>query len=300
MDFKQLEAFVYVVRLKSFSKAAQRIFLTQPTISAHIGSLERELCTRLLERGTKYVYPTKAGSILFGYAEQMIALREAASSAVKNYTNELKGVLRLAASTVPSQYILPAAIAEFRETYPNITFAIQRQDSEQVVESVAGDLVPLGFCGTDTHRNDCTFDSFATDRLVIITPNNEKFKALQPGSLRADILRREPVVVREEGSGTRKEMESFLRRGGLDLGELNIVAQFDDPDSIKRAVSQGLGISIISNAAVEDYVNFGLLLRFDLSDIAMERQLYMVRHKGVSLPLEAEVFMGFIREFCGR
>ena len=107
MDFKQLEAFVYVVKLKSFSKAAQRIYLTQPTISAHINSLEKELDTKLIERGTKYVYPTKPGSILYQYAVKMLNLRDDACCSVKNYNKELKGSLTICASTVPSQYILP-------------------------------------------------------------------------------------------------------------------------------------------------------------------------------------------------
>ena len=134
MDFKQLEAFVYVVKLKSFSKAAQRIYLTQPTISAHINSLEKELDTKLIERGTKYVYPTKPGSILYQYAVKMLNLRDDACCSVKNYNKELKGSLTICASTVPSQYILPKIISAFREEYPNVTFNIQRQDSEQVVE----------------------------------------------------------------------------------------------------------------------------------------------------------------------
>lgn len=137
MDFKQLEAFVYVVKLKSFSKAAQRIYLTQPTISAHINSLEKELDTKLIERGTKYVYPTKPGSILYQYAVKMLNLRDDACCSVKNYNKELKGTLSICASTVPSQYILPKVVSAFREEYPHVTFNIQRQDSELVVENIA-------------------------------------------------------------------------------------------------------------------------------------------------------------------
>ena len=297
MDFKQLEAFVYVVKLKSFSKAAQRIYLTQPTISAHINSLEKELDTKLIERGTKYVYPTKPGSILYQYAVKMLNLREDACCAVKNYNKELKGNLRICASTVPSQYILPKVIAAFREEYPNVFFSIQKQDSEKVVESILDGQADIGFCGTDNHNTECSYDSFTTDRLVVITPNNQRFKEMQPGTLRADILRREPIVVREEGSGTRKEMERFLNRAGIDMGELKIVAQFDDPDSIKHAVSQGMGISVISRAAVEDYEHFGLLLAFDLTNIDIERNLYMVTSKNEPLSFAGEVFQNFVKMY---
>ena len=276
MDFKQLEAFVYVVKLKSFSKAAQRIYLTQPTISAHINSLEKELDTKLIERGTKYVYPTKPGSILYQYAVKMLNLREDAVCSVKNYNKELKGTLTICASTVPSQNILPKVIAAFREEYPHVTFNILRQDSELVVESISKGMADIGFCGTDTHNPDCVFESFIQDHLVIITPNTERFRQMRTTGIKADFLKTEPIILREEGSGTRKETEHFLAKAGIDIGELKIAAQFNDPDSIKHAVSQGMGISIISKAAVEDYENFGLLLSFDLSGISMDRHLYIV------------------------
>lgn len=224
MDFKQLEAFVYVVKLKSFSKAAQRIYLTQPTISAHINSLEKELDTKLIERGTKYVYPTKPGSILYQYAVKMLNLREDAVCSVKNYNKELKGTLTICASTVPSQNILPKVIAAFREEYPHVTFNILRQDSELVVESISKGMADIGFCGTDTHNPDCVFESFIQDHLVIITPNTERFRQMRTTGIKADFLKTEPIILREEGSGTRKETEHFLAKAGIDIGELKIAA----------------------------------------------------------------------------
>ena len=297
MDFKQLEAFVYVVKLKSFSKAAQRIYLTQPTISAHINSLEKELDTKLIERGTKYVYPTKPGSILYQYAVKMLNLREDAVCSVNDYHKELKGTLTICASTVPSQNILPKVIAAFREEYPHVTFSILRQDSELVVESISKGMADIGFCGTDTHNPDCVFESFIQDHLVIITPNTERFRQMRTTGIKADFLKTEPIILREEGSGTRKETEHFLAKAGIDIGELKIAAQFNDPDSIKHAVSQGMGISIISKAAVEDYENFGLLLSFDLSGISMDRHLYIVSHKNNPLSFIGEVFLNFVKMY---
>ena len=206
MDFKQLEAFVYVVKLKSFSKAAQRIYLTQPTISAHINSLEKELDTKLIERGTKYVYPTKPGSILYQYAIKMLNLRDDACCSVKNYNKELKGTLSICASTVPSQYILPKVVSAFREEYPHVTFNIQRQDSELVVENIAKGMADIGFCGTDTHNPDCVVESFIKDHLVIITPITERFRQMQSSGMKAEFLKNEPIMLREDGAGTRKEM----------------------------------------------------------------------------------------------
>lgn len=297
MDFKQLEAFAYVVKLKSFSRAAEQIYLTQPTISNHISTLEKELDTKLLERGSKTVYPTPSGKILYQYAQRMLNLREDAICAVRRYNKELKGNLTLCASTVPSQYVLPKVLAAFREEYPNVVFQINRQDSGQVVDTILNRGAMLGFTGTTSEDRDLAFEAFTNDKLVIITPNTEKYRALGPGAFDVKLLRQESIVLREQGSGTRKEMEHFLSQANIELGELNVVAQFNDPDSIKHAVSQGLGISIISRAAVEDYVSFGELLTFELQNVTMERKLYMVSRKSGALPFLAEVFMNFVRSY---
>lgn len=297
MDFKQLEAFAYVVKLKSFSRAAEQIYLTQPTISNHISTLEKELDTKLLERGSKTVYPTPSGKILYQYAQRMLNLREDAICAVRRYNKELKGNLTLCASTVPSQYVLPKVLAAFREEYPNVVFQINRQDSGQVVDTILNRGAMLGFTGTTSEDKDLAFEAFTKDKLVIITPNTEKYRALDPGAFDVKLLRQESIVLREQGSGTRKEMEHFLSQANIELGELNVVAQFNDPDSIKHAVSQGLGISIISRAAVEDYVSFGELLTFELQNVTMERKLYMVSRKSGALPFLAEVFMNFVRSY---
>lgn len=297
MDFKQLEAFAYVVKLKSFSRAAEQIYLTQPTISNHISTLEKELDTKLLERGSKTVYPTPSGKILYQYAQRMLNLREDAICAVRRYNKELKGNLTLCASTVPSQYVLPKVLAAFREEYPNVVFQINRQDSGQVVDTILNRGAMLGFTGTTSEDKDLAFEAFTKDKLVIITPNTEKYRALDPGAFDVKLLRQESIVLREQGSGTRKEMEHFLSQANIELGELNVVAQFNDPDSIKHAVSQGLGISIISRAAVEDYVSFGELLTFELQNVTMDRKLYMVSRKSGALPFLAEVFMNFVRSY---
>ena len=237
------------------------------------------------------------GSILYQYAIKMLNLRDDACCSVKNYNKELKGTLSICASTVPSQYILPKVVSAFREEYPHVTFNIQRQDSELVVENIAKGMADIGFCGTDTHNPDCVFESFIKDHLVIITPNTERFRQMQSSGMKAEFLKNEPIILREDGSGTRKEMEHFLTKAGIDIGELKVAAQFNDPDSIKHSVSQGMGISIISKTAVEDYENFGLLLSFDLSGISMDRYLYIVSHKNNPLPFIGEVFLNFVKMY---
>ena len=137
MDIKELEAFVYVVENCSFSRAAELLHLTQPTISSHISALERKLGIKLVVRTTKETYPSDAGKLLYRYAKEILQVRENAAAALKSFSQEMRGTITLAASTVPSQYYLPHLLQNFHEKYPDIAFNIQMEDSPKVIEMVA-------------------------------------------------------------------------------------------------------------------------------------------------------------------
>lgn len=144
MDLKQLEAFVYVAKLNSFSKAADTIYLSQPTISSHINALEKELGTQLLIRSTKEVYPTKSGLDFFVYAQNMLALRDEAIHSVAQGGSSIRGEISLLASSVPAQYLLPSLIAVFQKSYPDILFKVRQSDSEQVGKMLSNCIYDFG------------------------------------------------------------------------------------------------------------------------------------------------------------
>ena len=129
MDFKQIEAFVNVVKYKSFSKAADASFLTQPTISTHVATLEKELGTKLIDRRGKEALPTKQGQILYKYAINLLNTRGKAVFALESYANEIGGVLELQASSIPGEYIVPELMAKFKEKYPLVKFYLEQSDS---------------------------------------------------------------------------------------------------------------------------------------------------------------------------
>lgn len=293
MDFKQLEAFVQVVRLGSFSKAAKALYLTQPTVSAHVSGLEQELGTSLLRRTSQGALPTREGKILCGYAQEMLALRERAVSEC-GVPREMKGTLEIASSTVPHQHLLPELMSRFRELHPGASFHVISGDSSQVVDSLLAGRAELGLTGTTTPTELCLYTSFAQDSLVVITPNTEPYRSLQAFGIAQ--LRQFPFILREPGSGTRKETEEFLRQKGLGLEELKIAAQLDDPDAVKNSVGQGLGVSILSELSAADLARLGKILVFPLEGEPILRRLYVVRRaKGALSPLAAE-FHRFVLE----
>ncbi len=293
MDFKQIEAFASVMEQGSFSKAAEALYLTQPTVSAHVSLLEKELGTQLLQRGSKQLEPTEAGLVLYTYAKKLLATRDEAVDAVAQKINSVH-VITLATSTVPAKYYLPKLMTEFRAIHPDIIFDLIEGDSTKAEEVLLAGKADLGFVGYKPESKRCAAAPFAHDQLVVITPNTEYYRNLG-GKFTADMLMNEPYVSREKGSGTRIESESFLRQLGIDPEKLNTVVETRSTESVKRFVSQGVGISIASKAASEDYLEFGKLLCFDFEPMSPKRQLYVIRLRNITLSKGAKDFFEYVK-----
>lgn len=297
MNLKQLEAFVQVAEKKNFSRAAKALFLTQPTVSAHISGLEKELNTRLLIRNTKDVELSQDGNRLYEYAKQITLLAEqiAQEFGVKTEGEE-PSTVTIAASTVPAQYLLPEILVKFRQQYPKEQFQIQESDSAGVVELVASRNVDIGLTGTELSKKHCEFIPFYEDDLIVITPNTEQFRKRKLGGDVQAWLRSEPLILREEGSGTRRETLKILQQMGIRQEELNIVASVENPETIKRSVSSGMGISILSALAARDAVSSGSVLGFSMGEMKGKRQIYVVYNKNFHLSPGAERILKVIRK----
>ena len=218
MDIRQLGAYVYTVKYRSFSLAAQKLYLSQPTVSAHICNLEKELHTQLLKRTTKTLSVTPAGQTLYNYAAEILDLRH---KAILELSNEQKTMLHIGVSSVPSLYLLPELLAAYHEKTPEIRFRTSCSDSLDVINKVADNTCDIGLVGTKTAETNCEFLPVASDELVIAAPNTPHFRAYQgqPDPLTA--LLREPFLLREDNSGTKQETLYFLQNHDLSLDELN-------------------------------------------------------------------------------
>ena len=297
MDMKQLEAFVYVVETCSFSKAGELLHLTQPTISSHILSLERELNIKLIVRTTKETYPSEAGKLLYNYAKEILIMRENAVQAIRMFSQEMRGTITVAASTIPGQYYLPKILQSFREKYPDIKFNIQMTDSTDVVDRITTRTAEVGFSGTEIDAPKCIYREFADDRLVVITPNEERFRQYVGKGFPIRQIREEPFISRESGSGTRKETEAFLKELGIQVSELKTAVEVRSTESIIKMVSEGMGVAVLSKSACEDYQQFGKVLAFDFDNITLRRKLYIIKHKNSILSPIAQVFYDYAKNF---
>ena len=236
MDFRQIEAFVNVVKYKSFSKAADASF-TQPTISTHVATLEKELGTKLIDRRGKEALPTKQGQILYKYAINLLNTREKAVFALESYANEIEGVLEIQASSIPGEYIVPELMAKFREKYPLVKFYLEQSDSSKVEDNLLEQKGEIGFLGYRGTAN-LHYEKILTDPAMLITPNNEKFRQFVGKRLCRKPLSR-ALCMEREGPATRKEFETAIGAIGYDPKQLNVVARVNSVEAIKQAVGNG-------------------------------------------------------------
>ena len=297
MNLKQIEAFVQIAEGKSFSKAAKELYLTQPTISAHIASLEKELNTRLFVRNTKEVSLSLEGETLYLYAKKMIELQQEIEKAFGKEEREEKRCIRIVASSINSQYILPELMMRFCEKYKGEQFHIVETDSLDAIEHVVNKSADVGFVGTVIEKKSCKFIPFYRDGLVIITPNTEKYQIIQQEN-RDNIqwVLEESVLMREEGSGTRKEIEKQLVRCNIHPNDLQVVASIENTETIKSSVARGMGIAMISKLAADKEVQEGRLLQFEFPSGDSERALQIVYNKNFQSSLSTQRFLKLIKE----
>ena len=294
MNLKQLEAFVQVSESGSFSKAAKELFLTQPTISAHISSLEKELNVRLFIRNTKEVSLSDDGKDLYRYAKQITDLEKAIEERFYMDSDDGKHFITIAASTIPAQYLLPKILMCYRERYPKEQIKIMETDSSEVVTQVVDHMVDVGFTGTVLEKKHCKYIPFYKDELAVITPDTPEYRILKEQN-RDDIdwIKRKPLILREEGSGTRKEAEKQLKSAGISMETLDIVASIANQETIKKSVKQGMGITVLSRLAAEE--EDGLLI-FPIPGADEGRDINLVYNKNYQMTRSADRFIRIVKE----
>ena len=296
MNLKQLEAFVKVAETKSFSEAAKKLFLTQPTVSAHVSALEKELNTCFLIRNTRGVELSETGKELYAYAVQMLEIEKTIKGRFGKEIKPEGNVLRIGASTIPAQYILPNVMSTFHAEYPGEKLKLFEADSEGVIDMILSHHVDIGFTGTVIEKGNCKYLPFYEDELVVLTPANEKFvEKLCNGQPLAEWIMEEPVILREEGSGTKKEAARFLAEQGIDMKKLKLAALMENQETIKRSVNKGMGITILSRLAAEEELKSGTLLAFPLGSRGGKRMINLVYDAEYPLLPAAERFIKMIK-----
>jgi len=294
MDIRALEVFCKIVELKSFSRAAEAVYLTQPTVSGHIKVLEEFVGVKLLDRLGREVLPTKVGELLYGYAKQILALRNQAIQALEEYKGSLKGHLVIGGSNIPGEYFLPTLLATFKARYPEISITLRIADSREIVRGVLEGTVELGAVGAKFDDGQLIYLKLLEDELVLALPPGHAWATKPVVALKE--LVEQPMILREVGSGSRKVFEDALHAAGLDSSALTVVAELGSTEAIRQALKSGAGVSVISLRAIQDDLDRGTLRTVPLEGIRLTRDFYLVYHKNRSRSPLCEAFVNFLLE----
>lgn len=289
MDFKQIEAFVNVAKHKSFSKAADAIYLSQPTISAHIASLEQELGIILFDRNGKDIRLTHGGSLFLEYAINLMNIRNNAITNLANYNNKIAGKLIISSSTAPCRFILPKLVTIFKESFKDVTFDIKEESTKNVVDMIIGGESEIGIVGEILKDSRLSYTKIADDNLVLVSnyPNLSE-------ELDIEDIFDESFILREKGSATRSTFEDALNSHGYSPSRLKVFAEVSSLEAVLQFVKNGTGLSVVSELACEDYIKSGLIRKHTIKGLNMSRDIYAVIHTRRTLSPASRAFYNHI------
>ncbi|HKJ65714.1 MAG TPA: selenium metabolism-associated LysR family transcriptional regulator [Desulfopila sp.] len=290
IETRHLKIFTAVYTNKSFTRAAEQLYTSQPTISEHIRNLESRLDCRLFDRLGRTIIPTFEADLLYPRALAILDDLKKLENELTAVGKNVAGTLTIAASTIPSAYILPRLAADFAALHPKISFEIRTSDSAQVVEAMLGNEILLGFVGAASETEKLQYHPFMKDQLVLAASSRKKINQ----RITSRSLLELPFILREKGSGTRKSLEWFLHQKDIYLDQLNTCAVLGSSTAVTEAVKNNLGVSILSSHAVNDAVDHGQIQIIDIIGLEMSRDFYAVTSKKRSLPHHFQVFLKYV------
>lgn len=295
IDFRHLETFCRVADLKGFSRAADDLLLTQPTVSGHILSLEKSLSLRLFDRTGREARLTKAGEVFLRYASKLLTIRKDLLNALSEFSQGIRGELSLGASTIPGEYLLPKLMGDFREDHPHFTLSLKIADTKEIIQDVLQGRVELGMIGAKVNHPSLHYERYEEDEIIVVAPSDHPLARKKRAGFE-DLLK-EPWIIREEGSGTQMAIENALRKKGKSLKEFNVVMEMGSTSSMKEGVKAGLGLAFISERAVEEELNQGRFSRIAVEGMeSISRQIYIVSHRGKTFSPIGMEFLRFLKK----
>jgi DNA-binding transcriptional LysR family regulator len=296
LTMQQLEALIHLVEERSFSRAAKKMHLTQPSLTKHIRNMEEALGAKAVNRASRSLALTPEGKVLYDYARRIVRLRDEARERVLRLRETESGDILIAASTIPATYILPYAISGFRKKFPEIRATVHTADSSYVIETVLDNGAEIGFVGKKPSGGKLIAEELWKDRLVLAVPSGHPWAKRR--SVRIAEIAKASFVIREKGSGTREALEDCLREtAGPGPLHLNVAAELGSSEAVKEAIIAGLGISVISVHAIRRELKAGILSALAIEGCPIERSFYLIYRRQFDLMTHHKIFIEFIRTY---
>ena len=295
MEDHKLRVFCAVAETKSFSKASEVIHLTQPAVSLQIQAMEELYETRLFDRSGNSINLTPAGEILYKRAKEILALYAEAQHNISEITGAIKGSLSIGASSTIGNYLLPHIIAAFKKKVPQVNISLVVSNTKTITERLNAGEIDIALVEGDVSKQRFSVETLISDELVVTMSPAHPWAERR--SLSAIELTKEPLILREEGSGTRQIILKHLEEHGIKLDQLKIALVMGSTEAIKGAVEEGLGVSIMSGWAVRKWIKLGLLKVATFKDLKFHRNFTIISPKRNYSTHTAKEFLNFLKVY---
>ncbi|MEJ2412923.1 MAG: selenium metabolism-associated LysR family transcriptional regulator [Anaerolineales bacterium] len=294
VDLLRIETFLHAAQYLNFSEAARVLHLSQPTVSHHIKTLEQELGVTLFERQGSAIKLTDAGRLLLPWAKRMLRDSIELQEMMESLKKGLAGELRIACSTTAGKYVLPQLAARFSIRHPNIRTQLLRCTPTSVIPNLLERDASLGVVSYEIPGRDIELQEFFKDSIVFIVPRNHRFAARE--IINPEDLVGEPVIMRENTSGTRKVVLSELAKCDISLEDLNVFMEIGNAEAIVHTVAAGYGISFTSKLAASCVMERGNVVAVPISGVNLVRTIYMIRKRLDNSNRPSDAFWSFVHD----
>jgi DNA-binding transcriptional LysR family regulator len=265
----------------SFTKAAEVLFMTQPAVTKHIHKLEQELGVKLFKRTGHKIKLTTAGQILLKHAKKIEHNYNQLTFDLGQLADEVKGQIKIGASTTIAQYVLPGILSKFNQKYPELKITVLNGNSEQIEQLLLNETIDLGIIEGQTKRKGIQYQSFLNDDIVLVA----RPEVIAEKNITLDVLKTSPLIMRESGSGTRDVIAHYLNLKGYYFKDFNIVMEYGSTEGIKNYLLQSKALAFLSRHSIQTELDKGLLNIVKLQNFKIHRIFNFIYTDGQQNPL---------------
>ncbi len=292
VQLSELKVFVVAADELNFSRAAERLYLSQSAVSQNIRSLEREFGVELFTRQNRAVRLTPAGQALLPLAQDVVNAIYRMGEVMNGIEGQVAGDLIVGCSTTSGKYLLPSLVAAFRQEYPLVRVGIKIMSRDEIITRLIDERLSLGLASQQVKQRDLEYLPFFEDRVILIVPAQHRW-SVYGHALPADLVD-EPMILREEKAGTMQVLLEGLAQHRITLDMLNPVMEIGNAEAIEMAVEEGIGIAFVSELAAARGLALGRVKKVEVTGLDLRRMIYIARNSRVPLSRAQDRFWSFI------
>jgi len=294
INLSELRVFVTAAEEGNFSRTAERLKLSQSAISQNIQAIERNYGIELFVRRGRSVELSEAGQAILPLAREVLNSSSKFEDAIQNVNKEISGELLIGCSTSSGRYIMPSLLSLFQKQFPLVKSCVKVLSREKVLEQLLSEMIPLGITSRNFEHHELTSEPLFEDKVILIAHSSHPWS--MKGKANPTEIVNQPIIMREESSGTRETVLEGLKAYGITLDRLNVVMELGSAEAIELAVERGMGIAFVSEMIAARGLSLGLVKRVDLDGLELQRSVFMTKRLNYPSTRAQNKFWAFAKE----